>query len=357
MRWGTSEAQQRYERAIAEWLSNGRRSPIGDREIITVAVLVDRFRSHAATYYVKHDGTPTTEQDNFDRAIAPLLALYADMPVAEFGPRHLRAVRQRMLETGWSRTWINAQVARVRQVFKWGTSHELVPSGVYPALQAVAGLKRGRSAAPEKDPVRPAPEAHVEAVRACVSATIRDMIDVQLLTGCRPDELCRMRAIDIDRSGPVWEYRPAGHKGSHHGHERVIFIGPAAQAIIQRRLSRQATTPLFPPREGHGEARAADAHARRRPNQQPTPRRTQRRIRTAYTTDTYRRAIHRACDKAAVPRWSPGRLRHNAASRLRAEHGIDVAQTILGHRLGSTVTEVYAEANVAKAKDVIGKVG
>lgn len=56
-------------------------------------------------------------------------------------------------------------------------------------------------------------------------------------------------------------------------------------------------------------------------------------------------------------RWHPHQLRHNAATRLRREFGIDLAQTILGHRLGSAVTEIYAEANVAKAKDVIARVG
>ena len=325
--------------------------------MISVAVLADRFRSHAASYYVKPDGTATTEQDNFDRAMGPLLDLYADIPVAAFGPRHLRPVRQKMLDTGWSRSWINAQVARVRQIFKWGTSHELVPSDVYPALQAVPGLKRGRTEAPERGRVTPVPEAHLEAARGHISPTVRDMIDVQLLTGCRPDELCRMRAVDIDRSGNVWEYRPAGHKGSHHGHERVIFIGPAAQGIIQRRLNRRPGSPLFSPREAHAEARRRGSHCQRRVNQRPTPRKSDRVIADHYTTASYRRAIHRASDKAGVPRWSPNRLRHNAASRLRAEHGIDVAQTVLGHRLGSGITEVYAEANVAKAKDVIGKVG
>ena len=65
----------------------------------------------------------------------------------------------------------------------------------------------------------------------------------------------------------------------------------------------------------------------------------------------------RACKAAGVPEWTPHRLRHNAATNLRREHGIDIAQTVLGHRLGSGITELYAEANVAKAKDVIAKIG
>ena len=72
---------------------------------------------------------------------------------------------------------------------------------------------------------------------------------------------------------------------------------------------------------------------------------------------SYRRAIHRACESVNVPSWKPNQLRHNAATRIRREYGIEMAQTVLGHRLGSSVTEVYAEANVKRAREVIARVG
>jgi integrase len=56
-------------------------------------------------------------------------------------------------------------------------------------------------------------------------------------------------------------------------------------------------------------------------------------------------------------RWHPHQLRHNAATRLRHEFGIDIAQTILGHRLGSAVTEIYAAANVKRAREAIRETG
>ena len=56
-------------------------------------------------------------------------------------------------------------------------------------------------------------------------------------------------------------------------------------------------------------------------------------------------------------RWSPNQLRHNFATRMRRQYGIDVAQTIMGHRLGSAVTEIYAEANVEKAVEIMAKIG
>jgi len=52
--------------------------------------------------------------------------------------------------------------------------------------------------------------------------------------------------------------------------------------------------------------------------------------------------------------WQP--LRHNAATNLRKEFGLDVARVVLGHR-SAAITEVYAELDHSKALEVIGKVG
>jgi integrase len=60
--------------------------------------------------------------------------------------------------------------------------------------------------------------------------------------------------------------------------------------------------------------------------------------------------------KANVPHWHPNQLRHNAATRLRKEFGLDVARVILGHS-SPVVTEVYAEVDREKALAVMEKVG
>jgi site-specific recombinase XerD len=54
--------------------------------------------------------------------------------------------------------------------------------------------------------------------------------------------------------------------------------------------------------------------------------------------------------------WSPNQLRHNAATRLRREHGIDMARIILGHSNLRT-TEVYAEADRERAIGIMAKIG
>ncbi len=44
----------------------------------------------------------------------------------------------------------------------------------------------------------------IDTIRPHVSAQIWAMIQVQLLSGCRPDEVVRLRPVDIDMSGDVW---------------------------------------------------------------------------------------------------------------------------------------------------------
>jgi integrase len=54
--------------------------------------------------------------------------------------------------------------------------------------------------------------------------------------------------------------------------------------------------------------------------------------------------------------WHPHQLRHNAGTRLRKEYGLEAAQVILGHK-SLSVTEIYAEKNVAAAQRIMGEVG
>jgi integrase len=54
--------------------------------------------------------------------------------------------------------------------------------------------------------------------------------------------------------------------------------------------------------------------------------------------------------------WHPHQLRHNAATFLRQEFGVEAARLILGHR-SVAVTELYAELNHNKAVEIIAKVG
>jgi hypothetical protein len=153
-RWGTPEAKATYDRLIAEWLANGRRSLVpvaADHHAISVAEVLVAFWRFAEGHYRDPDGRPTTEMKELRRSLKPVRELYGPTPAAGFGPKKLAAVRQKMIEAGWCRTLINRRVERVRRAFRWAAAEELVPAAVYQAMRTLPGLQKGRTAARESD--------------------------------------------------------------------------------------------------------------------------------------------------------------------------------------------------------------
>jgi integrase len=179
-------------------------------------------------------------------------------------------------------------------------------------------------------------------------------------------------------------YRPNRHKTAHHGHQRVIAIGPKAQEIIRRFLTLDTQAFLFSPHRAMEEIREQQRRDRKtpiQPSQRNRRKRNPRRLPGArYTTDAYDHAIRRAidsanrarackeckkvkleerceeCKVAALPSWHPHQLRHTAATKIRREHGLDLARVVLGHR-SPQITELYAEIDTAKAAAVMEKLG
>ncbi|MFO0839577.1 MAG: site-specific integrase [Phycisphaerae bacterium] len=214
-----------------------------------------RRLEYAERYYIK-DGEPTGEAKNVKDATRQLQELYGMTRVADFGPTALKTVRQKMIGKKLSRRVVNFRVNRIRRVFKWGVENELVPPGVLHALQAVAPLRAGRSDAREIGPVRPVTEETVNAILPYVTPQVRAMIELQQLTGMRPNEVTAMRPVDIDRNQATWVYRPARHKTEHHGIERAIYLGPRARAIITPYLCRPGESYLFSPKEAVKQSRS-----------------------------------------------------------------------------------------------------
>src|SRR5690606_37835995 len=88
------------------------------------------------------------------------------------------------------------------------------------------------------------------------------------------------------------------------GHQRVIFIGPKAQLIVGTYLLRDSTARCFMPAESEKSRRLKRHTNRVTPlgcgNRPGTARKRppKRSAGDAYTSDSYRRAIARACERA-----------------------------------------------------------
>ena len=370
---GTKAAKAEYDRIVGEWIANGRCWPAEPQaEPLTLAECVVLYAKHVLDYF-----GPSRQSASVIEALRPLEP-HLDSDAAAFGPLKLKALRQTLIESGLSRSTINGKIGKIKKFFKWLVSEQLVPSSVIEGLKCVEGLRFGHSKAKETEPVGPVPDKMIEATLPHLNAVAADMVRLQLLTGCRSGELVILRPCDLDTTGKVWIYTPAKHKTQHRGKVRVIAVGPKAQDILRPYLLRDKETPCFSPaesekkrREQLHEGRVTPLHHGNRPGTN-RKRRPKRKAHDRYDVGSYRRAIHRACDKAfpapegstddevkkwqSDHRWFPHQLRHSAATRIRDEFGIDAASAVLGHS-SLAITQTYAEVNKQKAVQAMSKIG
>jgi integrase len=382
---GTKASKDAYDRAVAEWLANGRQVA-QPSEALSIVEMCDRYRIFAERYYVKN-GRPTCLA-RIKQAMKCVRELYGREPANTFGPLALRTIRQGMIERDLSRRYINELVDCIRRAFKWAAAEELIPASVPQALAMVAGLRRGKTAARETPPVTPVDDAIVTATLPHVTPVVAAMIRIQRLTGMRPQEVCGLSPTDIDTSGEIWAYRPESHKTEHFGRSRTILIGPLAQQLLHPYLDRAPADFCFQPKEAFAAHLAARHAARKTPlrcgNRPGSNRRTaaRRRPGSHFNVAAYRRAIHRGCDRAflhptlsdikekdltttqraelkewrAARRWSPNALRHAAGTAIRKQFGLEATQVILGHA-SAKVSEIYAERDWSKGAEVARLIG
>jgi integrase len=414
---GSKDSREKYERLIARWLEGGRRLPYrgGPGDAVTVSRLVAEFWGWAKTYHRDRWGELSPEAGHFKRVLVWLRRLYGATPAPEFDILALKAIRAASIKPhkgkggaqrpGWSRQYANAQMRRIVRVFKWGAENKLVPGSVYVDIGAMAPLLKNKTDAREKPRVRAAKEEVIKAILPLVAAPVAALVQLQLVAGCRPGEAVIMRRADVDTSVKPWVYRPAYHKLEHHDIEREIPLGPRARAVIEPFFKPDIDAYLFSPADGKADRRGVRSRARKTPLScgnvpgSNVARRPKREPGDRYTVGSYRRAVQRGCEAAFPPpaelakrkvkgvkgqrwetraewrarlgrekwaelvawqrehRWCPLQVRHTFAKRTRSEHGIDHLQTVLGHRVGSLIWEVYAEADHEKSAAIVEQAG
>lgn len=298
-------------------------------EVYTVAELTADRLDHAEHYY-----KAKSSYYHFLYASKPLTDMFGPMPVDEFGPSCLRAVRDEYVAHGYCRAVCNRYTRSIVQMFKWGVSHELVASATWQTLSTVEPLVRGKTTAKDYDAKKPVSWEDVKEVIDESNPEIADMIQLQWNTGARSQNICTISREEIDRESDPWVWEPKVHKTIHAGKTLKMFLGPQSQELLIPRLLKE---PFFVNRRGN-----------------------------AYVPDMYRHNILAAIDRinerrtekgvAPMPRWTPHQLRHARATLIREKYGIEAAQMILGHSDLKT-TQIYAEPSFDLARRIASSDG
>ena len=179
-KYGSEESKQEYARILSQLSVGNGNLPAA---------------KHGGTYYVDLAGKPTSEIAALTAAFRPLVRLYARTPAAEFGPLALQNLRGTMVSGSWlsdveragctkanrpigmARSTCNKNVNRIKLLFKWAASMELILASVAHGLATVAGLRRGRSEARETKPVRPISPAVIYDTLPHLPPAVRDIVE------------------------------------------------------------------------------------------------------------------------------------------------------------------------------------
>jgi integrase len=403
-RWGSPEAQDKYDTLIAAWIASGRSSLAAGRAVIGLSqgkppaplepspastpraadatgglTVGELARAWLADIEATRPNCRRTSLWHGAVAASRAVRPFAAMPVAAFGSRALVDVQRHLVNVmvpagkagddgspppmkRLSRRYINDVVGRVRQLFHWGVLHELVPDDRVKALEIVPTLALGQTAArenPARKPVRP---SIVAATLPYMTGEMADLIRFIRLTGCRPSEARRMKLGRIrDRHKAVWRYVPKRHKTSHRGKQRHVPIGPQAQAIVLAHTAgRSDRDYVFTPQ------RSVPARKPRAGVLPMEPRKPSPRVGKQFTKDAILRAVARAISKAneareangepPLPHWTPYQLRYTRLREIRKAGGREAARAVAGHSR-ATMTDHYAPANWGRATRFAAKHG
>lgn len=318
--WGSPAAQIAYQNFLRQ--IDEINAPIMKGGGLPVCVAVDKFLDHAKEYY-----RGGHEVENLRSTLRVFCQFYEWQPITEVGPLKIMDMMQAMARQEVSRYRINRLLSHIKRLMDWLVSRELIGPEKLAAIKSVKSLKAGRTSAKELPPVPAVPIEVVEQTLKNIRKPLCDMIQIQLLTAMRPNEVCNLKFNEIDQEKAVWVYRPAKHKTSYRGHKRQILIGPEAQALLRPYSFLDKDKPIFYTTKAE-----------------------------PFDAGTYGRAILEHNRRHGIAHWMPNQLRHAAATRLVKEFGWQAARTILGHK-SFDITAIYAEENLEKTAEIIGRIG
>jgi len=275
----------------------------------TVAQLVTAWLLHVKETCAPRPNGRSSSFTNSRDATRPMVELYPDLMVEQFGAVQLQAVRLYMIDLNLGRLTINDRIARIRRLYRFAKARGWIEQVTVDAL-GIDGLRKGRSKAKEVAKKRAVPMESIKQVLRDpkLGRTIKDMVRVQLATGMRPAEVCYLKGKEIDTSEKLWVFEPEDWKMAHMELTRTVLMGPRAQLVLGRYMN--------------------DGYLFLTRRQGP------------YRVDSYRQEIARSCLRMRVEHWCPLQIRKRTASEA-AKQGEITAQHVLGHADVKTTRKHY----------------
>jgi integrase len=310
---------------------------------ITVGDLITRFSAWSERYYRDAEGAETREHGNFLHVLQPLKKMFGATPAAEFGPSRLIEFREELIRRQLARRTINRMIGRVRMVFRWSVSRELIDVATLSRLQTLEPLAVNRGGKETSGARGSVPWEVVEKTLPFLPPLIQSFVTVAFFSGCRVGELSRLTTAMVDRSdSSVWIASLDRHKTRHHGKSRKIYFGPQAQQHLLQWL-----TPEDPDQVIFSPLRSDERQQKRTGKRLPGQ---------VYSRNGLNQCLKRAIKRAGVASWSLAQLRYSAAVRITNSCDLETTRQVLGHS-SLSMSQHYAQDADQAAREAAKTIG
>jgi integrase len=297
------------------------------------------------TFLRYHQNLDRSDSCAIKQAFQILLEMFPDdqpkPDTSNFKVGYLVKFQNHLTQIGYARSQVNRLFKSVKRVFSWAgqprfdeeTWEKLPPivSSIFVAdMNTIKLVKSGKENPPRID----VPQEDVELVFPYVPTMIADMLRIQILTGMRPSEVCKMKIGDIKRTkyefadysrlfdGENWIYI-LSHKTESYIGKKAVPLGLQEQEILEKYLIGKSDSPVFRNRKGSSLSR----------------------------TD-YGRKIKKAIEKNNLPKFVPYQIRHTSLTKTSEEHSRDIARAVAGHTT-EAMTARYDHSDLKKFMSVV----
>ncbi|MEZ5990665.1 MAG: hypothetical protein R3F30_16435 [Planctomycetota bacterium] len=241
----------RYPEDLQAWEANGGSLPTGSTP---ESLDIDDLCDHYLAFKEKQKGEAWMQSsgNRIRYAADALKAMFGTKPAMTFGPLDLHALRLSMIEgKKLCRDEINARICKIKGLFKWASTMQLVPSSVRNALAEVEAIRDEDFGVRINAPRTDVSEEVFEATLPYVAPNLDTVLRLLWLTGARPSEILRLRPMDLDRSeDDLWAVVLKDHKTAKRTREpRILLFGPEAQELLRPFLLLPEDELLFKPEE------------------------------------------------------------------------------------------------------------
>ncbi len=222
------EAYRAFCRLMAE---EGGRVPEPTR--LTVAVLCDLFLDHSE----RHNDRRT--YDWYKKFLQDFCDQYGKVVVTDIKPFHVN--RWLDLHKGWGYGSRRCAIISVKRAFNWAFGEGVLRENPLRALKKPPQRNRERTLTPNE---------RAQIFAAIRDRAFRDFVFALQETGCRPSEVARVTAENVDLERGLWVF-PEHKTKKRTGRARVVYLTPAMVALSKRLVEEHPSGPLFRgPRNG-----------------------------------------------------------------------------------------------------------